>query len=360
MGGHAFLARLGAKAVFPRMAPDVYRKLRASCIGSLQRHFKFVGVPPEDPEKPDFGDLDIMAFGPIAQTPTSEELRVALGAEHVITNGQSRNFALLAEGSEPVMTEAADYDEPRHYHQVDLTILTTQTLWDSLIFHHSYGDLGLILTLLCKPYGLAYSQGGLKVGLKAYQERHENHPFILSTSPQEISTFLGLDYGRFNEGFSTRLAIFDWLATSRFFQPGIFLRMGNIMRERKVYQDFVSYASARAPPAPEHGDSAAGLEGPAVEFDITAEATVEEALGYFGCRDEWYLIAENVFRRKMLKEKLNGKLVEQTTGLKGIIIRHIIAAVKQMASEDELVSMEQEEILGLIQKAAAQMRLIKE
>jgi len=171
MGGHAFQARLGTKAVFPRMAPDAYRQLRASCIEALQPHFNFVCVPPEDPEKPDFGDLDIMAFDPTThETPSSEELRVVLGAEHVITTGQSRNFALLSKGSRsgPIMTEAADHLEPRHYHQVDLTILNTRSLWDSLIFHHSYGDLGLILTLLCKPYGLAYSQGGLKVRDKSY------------------------------------------------------------------------------------------------------------------------------------------------------------------------------------------------
>ena len=166
MGGHAFRALLGANAVFPRMSPDVYHKLRASCIEALQRQFNFVGVPPEDPGKPDFGDVDIMAFDPIAhETPSSEELRIALGAEHVITNGQSRNFALLAKSlsASPRMTEAADDGEPRRYHQVDLTVLKTLPLWDSLIFHHSYGDLGLILTLLCKPYGLAYSQNGLKV-----------------------------------------------------------------------------------------------------------------------------------------------------------------------------------------------------
>jgi hypothetical protein len=171
MGGHAFRVLLGANAVFPRMTHDVYRKLRASCIEALEHQFHFVGVPPEDPEKPDFGDVDIMVFGPIAhKTPSSEELRVALGAEHVITNGQSRNFALLAESSpsRPRMTKAADYGEPRHHHQVDLTILKTLPLFDSLIFHHSYGDLGLILTLLCKPYGLAYSQLGLKVRDDSY------------------------------------------------------------------------------------------------------------------------------------------------------------------------------------------------
>ena len=57
-----------------------------------------------------------------------------------------------------------------------------------------------------------------------------------------------------------------------------------------------------------------------------------------------------------MKEKLNGKLVEETTGLKGIVIRDILAAVKQLASEDELISMELEEIRGLIQKAVADLR----
>jgi len=108
---------LGANAVFPRMTPDVYRKLRMSCIETMKHQFKFVGVPPEDPEKPDFGDVDIMVFDPTThEAPSSEELRVALGAEHAITNGQSRNFALLAESPppEPHMTEAADCGEPRH------------------------------------------------------------------------------------------------------------------------------------------------------------------------------------------------------------------------------------------------------
>ncbi len=62
MRGHAFRALMGANAVFPRMTPDVYRKPRASCIEPLQRQLNLVGVPPEDPGRLDFGDLDIMAF----------------------------------------------------------------------------------------------------------------------------------------------------------------------------------------------------------------------------------------------------------------------------------------------------------
>ena len=127
-----------------------------------------------------------------------------------------------------------------------------------------------------------------------------------------------------------------------------------------MYQEFVSYANAQAPSASrlnldEPGDSPVDFEALAVDLGIVAEATVEEALVYFGRRDEWYLIAESIFRRKTLKEKLNGKLVEQITGLKGVIIRSIIASVKEMASEDELVLMEPDEIQGLIQKAASHM-----
>jgi anti-sigma factor ChrR (cupin superfamily) len=134
--------------------------------------------------------------------------------------------------------------------------------------------------------------------------------------------------------------------------------MGNTLRERKMYQDFVSYARARAPPATldEPDDSSADPEQLAAELGIDAKAAVEEALEYFGRRDEWYSIAESVSKRKRLKEKLNGKLVEQTTALKGVVIRDILAAVKEKASEDELLSMEQEEIQGLVRKVAADMR----
>ena len=80
--------------------------------------------------------------------------------------------------------------------------------------------------------------------------------------------------------------------------------MGNTLRERKTYQDFVSYTSARAPPASRlnldaPGDSAADPEEQAMRLGINAAAMVEEALTYFGCRDEWYMIAGSVQAKKV-------------------------------------------------------------
>ena len=93
----------------------------------------------------------------------------------------------------------------------------------------------------------------------------------------------------------------------------------------------------------------------AIRLVINAEAAVKEALVCIGCRDEWYMIAESVCRRKRSKEKLDGKPVEKTTGLQETI-RDNLAAVKQMASEDELISIELEEIRGLIQETVADLR----
>ena len=69
-----------------------------------------------------------------------------------------------------------------------------------------------------------------------------------------------------------------------------------------MYQDFVSYAVARAPPASclsldEPGDTEADPEERAIRLGIDAEAVVEEGLALFGCHDEWYMIAESVSRR---------------------------------------------------------------
>ena len=55
MGRHVLWAPLGANAVFPGIKQN-----KSIFIKALQRQFKFVGVPPSDPGKLDFGDLDIM------------------------------------------------------------------------------------------------------------------------------------------------------------------------------------------------------------------------------------------------------------------------------------------------------------
>lgn len=62
MGGHAFQATLGANALFPRMTHATYQRLKTFCVSKLQNYFNYVEVAPEDPEKLDYGDLDVLVF----------------------------------------------------------------------------------------------------------------------------------------------------------------------------------------------------------------------------------------------------------------------------------------------------------
>ena len=109
-------------------------------MDALQPQFNSVGVPPEDPGKSDCGGLGVMVFDPIAHdTSSSEELRAALGAEHVTIMDDLATLPLLV-GRSPPSPCMTDNGEPRTHHQVDLSILKTLPLWDSLLFHHSFGD----------------------------------------------------------------------------------------------------------------------------------------------------------------------------------------------------------------------------
>ena len=65
------------------------------------------------------------------------------------------------------MTEGAEYGGPRHYHQVDLIILKALPLWDSHISSLVRRSRPHFDDTL-EPYGLAYSQDGLKVRDDSY------------------------------------------------------------------------------------------------------------------------------------------------------------------------------------------------
>lgn len=133
MGGHAFQSILGSTARFPRMKPQTYGRLKRYVIQRLQQLQpqqapnsgsqiqRFgnvqVSVAREDPEKPDFGDLDVVVFlspplpstKPAADTtaaPSSKsrgaiielpELKELLRAQEAISSGDIfRTFAISA------------------------------------------------------------------------------------------------------------------------------------------------------------------------------------------------------------------------------------------------------------------------
>lgn len=101
---------------------------------------------------------------------------------------------------------------------------------------------------------------------------------------------------RFNEGFSTRTALYEWLASSPYIRPDMFTSansVGKVKPERKIYWEFVEWAQAQAVPI------------------ASTTSLREAALEHFGKREEVETFLREEAARAQYKATFNGKRVAQ-------------------------------------------------
>lgn len=340
MGGNAFSERLPT-AVFPRMSPAFYNSLKARIMPRLEALYHLVAVPPEAPGKLDYGDLDVVVCQPkkiqegipLSECVTLAEIEQALGSVHSIPlpGDRTSNFAVPIQQDE-VQHFAVDQEAIREekldlaqlYIQIDLHFCEDIESCKSHILFQSYGELGMILGMLAKTVGLTWTVAGLKVGDSAlhlrpcrlnfwlclqlfrYRTYIPDSPYTrLTTSHLEIFEFFGLAHDVHERGFTTAQEVFDWVATSRFFNPHRLLpamQSLGFKGKRKMYAEFLDYL----------GSLIASAES---EERLDIHAIQDEALALFGKRKEF----DDAVREKYLfceaKRVFSGSLVKEWTGL---------------------------------------------
>ena len=82
-------------------------------------------------------------------------------------------------------------------------------------FYGGYGDCGNIIGRFTKRADLTFGNEGLWTS-------YESKRIILSTNPQEICEYLGLNYNLWSAGFKTRTELFNWIIESRYFDLNLF------------------------------------------------------------------------------------------------------------------------------------------
>jgi hypothetical protein len=193
MGGHAFAALLGPAAKFPRMNKTTYQKLKSFVSTKLVTAYSSFGIASEDPEKPDYGDLDVVLNTNTALSPTESvisdvrgELKALLLAQYSVSNGthfvsyaipatvldqdkqtsqalgDSNSLEGLPEHS-PLPEATQGVSDKNTYYQVDFNLTQDESQKDSVLFYNSYGDLGIILCMVTKTIGTTWSKQGLRV-----------------------------------------------------------------------------------------------------------------------------------------------------------------------------------------------------
>ncbi|KAG6899221.1 hypothetical protein C0993_012135 [Termitomyces sp. T159_Od127] len=310
MGGRAFLTTLGPGS-FPRIPLPVYNALKNRLLLRLQTLYQRAIVPREAPEKVNFGDLDILVTSPRTSSGLSSgqthlwrtTVQTVLGAQYCTghnTRNRTVNFALPIQPGEWETFNLGKEEEESHEAEHERTA-----------FFHGYGDLGMIMSVVARNADPALVLGEKGLRLSLPPQPH----FELSQSLNDITKFMGWSMSAWKAGFRTNHDAFDWVCSSRFFDPRSFRTHGEgitkVGPQRTMYAEFVQWVTEK---------SANTLHETENEVDVmTSEErqTVlrEHALVYFNKKQEFDMMVRKRNERARLKEVFNGVTVRQWTNL---------------------------------------------
>jgi hypothetical protein len=126
--------------------------------------------------------------------------------------------------------------------------------------------------------------------------------------------FFGLSLEIWERGFKTKLQVFEWATTSRFFNPACFRTKGDGIRkvkeDRKMYAEFVNWVSAAQQDQETH-DAVQETSTPTKAKDDM----INEALVYFDKKEEFEELARSRLQRARFKDVFNGHKVNEWAGL---------------------------------------------
>jgi len=331
MGGSAFNLETHGFTT-SRMTKEQYDTVAEFIIPLLKEYFTTVRIPPEAPEKLTFGDLDIMVMGP-----TKQHAYLPSVAPFVEMLG---NWKLLKGViySTPTSNIAVTFPKEDIFVQVDVHVVERPELWEIEYWMHSYGDTGMIVSSMLKAWDLRLSSvRGLWV------EIAEHGPFVLSLRMSQIANFLGLDWERHQKGFDTVDELFDWIQTLTIKGERIGIKSkGKLDRKKKADRPmWVEFWS--------RGDLETAYEPSGEEKDSVISAAVED----FDKGKEWRQMYEAIERNKIVKEKFNGKKVEEWTGFSGKALGTLMKELRadERLTPQKVYELDEDEIKDIVMRS---------
>lgn len=283
MGGRVFLNECR------RISKDEYEEEADRVIRDLMAGGWEVRLIPSYRNKQEFGDIDLLASG---EGDIIEAVREMRGYRDHHQNGDCLSF-LKKDVQVDIITVPRD--------EMEITLS-----------YFSWNDLGNLMGRIARRMGFRYGHRGLFSEVK---DRSGNvvEKVRLSRHPEAIFSFLGCDFQRWTKGFDEIHDVFGFISSSAFFSKDCFrllnLNHGTRMRNKKRagYAAFLNWLE----------------EGPLREFDFNSVAEGEwrsRAGEFFG--NGWIKTEGAILRRlkeeAIRREKFNGKVVGEITGLSGV------------------------------------------
>ncbi|KAG6865195.1 hypothetical protein C0991_004566 [Blastosporella zonata] len=307
------------------MPPQVYNALKRRLLPRIQELYRHAKVPREVPEKSSYGDLDILVACPTAPglslNVPPDVVQNIIGAKFVKHSiNKTTNFAVpIPRGEWEAFNLGKEEYQARRaadgkdiFYQVDINLCADEADHERTVFFHGYGDLGVMMSVTGRNVDPAFVIGekGLRLSISPYPH------FELSHSMDDITKFMGWSMDAWKAGFRTNREAFEWIGTSRFFNPIGFRtqrqRITKVLAHRAMYAEFAQWVTEKASVA-----ASSGLEHDS--DDMTTEqrqlAFREHALDYFNKKHEFDALVCRRGQRARLKEVFNSANVRDWANL---------------------------------------------
>ncbi|KAI3657975.1 hypothetical protein MP638_003007 [Amoeboaphelidium occidentale] len=308
-----------------RVSKEVYESIKADVVGALEasKCFKFVRIPLQNPEKLDFGDLDVLvdAEGRSKFDPSKDPVTKA---EKVFNDATLKSFVY------------------RKF-QVDLISVPADKLECSL-FIYAFNDFNMLLGHSITRFNVKMTSNGF--ALRSGPRHGLDHDLLLSTDPGKVLECLGMSTepwyrdilnGR-HEVIRTEEDIFEWFVTCRLFRTEFYKHSLEKETDRPMFQRFVQWISRdEFPKMPKEEN-----------FDEVQKQERERILKFFDKEDEYQEKLLEVQKRLEIKKKFNGAVVKEVTGLKDKELGLFMQRVKEHLGEDYLYETSAEELKAKI------------
>lgn len=297
MGGNA----LSCTSV--RLTKKNYERLAAECVAKLRSLYpgKRIEALGSYRDKADFGDCDILVDSGGHYDPY--QAAAALDAVEVVRNGPVTSVGVIVRPEVP--------HREGNVFQVDLIKMEPEA-FDFALGYFGRGDAGNLLGRLYHACGLAFRHDGLFYYFRDPEnEDYKFREILLTRDFGKALTLMGYDPDCYARGFETREKIYEYVASSPFFNSAVFLLENRNARsrvrdkKRLMYMEFLKWCEARP-------------ELTAFQYPEDKKAWLPRIVEHFPQFEADYAQSlADLAELRAVKAKFNGEWVSQVTGLRG-------------------------------------------
>lgn len=285
MGGALFgVARIGRKQ-FDHIWIELNQVLLSILPGA-----EFSLVPFYN-NKPDFGDMDVLVKSnvDVVRTAVIDKFKLVDGS--YFTNDGIFSFLLAG-------------------FQIDL-ICTVNNYETSLSFF-SYNDMGNLLGRIYHKLGMKLGHQGLLYPLRD-KKNNIRKEIVVSTDMSKILEFIGCDYERWKAGFNDLKDIFEFVATSKYFDVDAYSGEKSAINrkrdaKRTTFSKFTDWLSENKIVSKYTFPDRSLRDQYTKDIDLFFDAHI---------LDEKAILTDRLLVEQIVQDKYNGGIVMEITGLTG-------------------------------------------